>query len=397
MTNPRAAALAAEMNGVFGVGTIKMGDDPDFVVRYLPTGVLPIDVLLQGGVPRGRSIEIYGNLSTLKSYIGYRCIAMTQRAGGVCCLVDTEHVFDPVWATELGVNVDELLMPPTPTGERAVDQTEVAIRGGVDLVVWDSVAASLPMAEQRKQAVDPQQPARLASLMSAAMRKLTAANTQTALLFINQTRVNVGIMFGSSEAVPGGKALPFYTSMRLSMKQAGKVTRKVPGHDGEKMTTVDETYAIRIRSTLTKSKLNRPFRDVAFMFNLDEKKVDDIAYLISLGQEHGLVVNREKSPAWKIPALDISVSGKAKFHRAVMESMEIKSYLITNLLPTEFHGAYAVPKKRAVKRRGKDSNAVAIEPTLVAAPGKSSKTAATKKKSSSGNKLAAASRSTAKT
>ena len=143
-----AQDLMREVNAALKKPVVKMGSDPYFTVGSLPTGVLPVDLLLKGGVPTGRLTELFGDFSTLKSYIALSCIARTQAAGGVCALVDTEHAFDPEWATSIGVNVDDLIIQHPPTGEEAVNVTEALIRAGVTLVTWDSVAAMLPKAEQ---------------------------------------------------------------------------------------------------------------------------------------------------------------------------------------------------------------------------------------------------------
>ncbi len=145
-----AHELMAEINKALGAGTVRLGSDESLVVRHLPTGVLPIDHLLDGGIPRGRFTEIFGAYSTLKSYIALSCIAQTQKAGGVCAIVDTEHAYDPEWAEGLGVRTDDLIYQAPETGEEAIDVSEVLIRNGVDLIVWDSVAATLPQAEGNK-------------------------------------------------------------------------------------------------------------------------------------------------------------------------------------------------------------------------------------------------------
>jgi recombination protein RecA len=187
----RAAELVKQANALFGDGAVKLGSDDYYKTSFLPTGVFPIDHLLGGGIPRGRFTEFYGNFSTLKSLVALNCIARTQQNGGVCVLIDTEHSFDPDWALSVGVAVDELILQQPDTGEEAIDLTEAFIRAGVDLVVWDSVAATLPKAEANVQMGGDKsaQPARLAALMSAGLRKLNTANkNHTAILCINQVR-----------------------------------------------------------------------------------------------------------------------------------------------------------------------------------------------------------------
>jgi recombination protein RecA len=292
----KARKLAAEINAVLGEEALQMASDPKYVVHYLSTGVLAMDVLLQGGLPRGRFVEVYGDYSTLKSYIGYRAIATTQSAGGTCALVDTEHSFDPEWASFLGVDVEELIIRRPQTGEEAVDVSELLIRNGVDLIVWDSVAATLPQDEQKKRmSKENIQPARLAQLMSAASRRLTAANENTAVLFINQTRLNVGVMFGDPTSIPGGKALGFYTSFRISLRKAGKVItthkRQVPGDLPGKLKTADvkQVEGYRIKATIEKSKLSAPYADTMLYFDLTTGALDDVGFTISKCLETGLI------------------------------------------------------------------------------------------------------------
>ena len=288
----KAQAIMATVNAAFKQNVIGLASAPSLVVTYIETGVFPFDFLLQGGLPRGRFVEIFGDYSTLKSYVGLKAIASVQRDGGVAALIDTENAFDPQWATSLGVDTSALLYQHPENGEKAIDLAEALIRAKVDLIVFDSVAATLPKSEQQTELGGDKniQPARLASLMSLAMRKLTAANDKTAVLWINQTRVNVGVMFGSNEAVPGGKALPFYASMRIAFRKAGRVTKDaVIYKDGALVKGGKETVALTIKATLEKSKLNKPFREVYFNFDLTEGATDDIGFLINQGLEAGSV------------------------------------------------------------------------------------------------------------
>lgn len=295
----KAGDLARMVNSTLGAGTIVMGSDPSLVVEYLPTGVLPIDVLLEGGFPRGRFSEVYGDASTLKSYVGLGALSVAQRNGLTGVLVDTEHAFDPAWAASLGVDVGSLLLVHPATGEEAVDATEIMIREGVDLVVWDSVAATLPKAEANIMSQDKTQMARQAAFMSAALRKLTAANSRTALVCINQTRTNIGVMMGDPTTVPGGKALPFYASYRTSLKRVGKITHEEKVHDGEGWRTTKVQTGVKFRAFVEKSKLNRPFREVFFSWDLVSNRIDETGFLISQGIELGVIQQRGKS-GWQV-------------------------------------------------------------------------------------------------
>ena len=291
-------SLMAEVNQVLGEGSVMLGSDPALTVEYLPTGVLPIDVLLKGGLPRGRWTELYGDFSTLKSYIAYTALATQQGVpGSLGGLVDTEHAFDPVWFSHLGGDATQLVIQRPATGEDAVAAIEYLIRQGCDLVVWDSIAATVPKDEAQKDPRNTPQPARLAALMSSGLRRLNAANRRTAVLALNQTRTNVGIVFGSAEAVPGGRALPFYASYRVSLRKAGKITQDVRTWDGAKWVTSKQRTGIRIRAQLEKSKLNAPDREAWMTYDLRTAALDDLGFLMSQGLEQGYLV-RDKGKWW---------------------------------------------------------------------------------------------------
>lgn len=287
-----AQQLAAEVNKFLGTEAVKMASDPSFAVSYLPTGVGPMDYLLNGGLARNRFIELYGGYSVLKSYVGLKAIATTQANGGTCALIDCEHAFDPEWAASLGVDNDALLLPPTATGEQAIDVTEFLIRKGVDLIVWDSIAATLPQTEQKKRLADESmQPARLAQLMSTGLRKLNAANSQSAILCINQTRMNVGMTFGNPEVAAGGRSLPYYASMRVHMSIAKREreTREVTGPGG-KLEKVNHIVGMNIRAKLEKSKLSQPNTEVIFYFDTVAATVDEIGWQITQMINDGVIL-----------------------------------------------------------------------------------------------------------
>lgn len=318
----KATEIASELNKVLGEGTVMVGSDPSLVVRYLPTGVLPIDVLLKGGIPRGRVTEVFGSYSSLKSYVALRAIATTQEAGGTCALIDTEMAYDPEWLSRLGGDPEQVIVMQPPHGERAIMVTETLLRSGVDLIVWDSVAATITKNSVEKTAEDDVQPARLAAFMSRALPRLNAANTgNTAMLWINQTRVNVGITFGSQESTPGGRALPYYASYRLRFVKAGKVQEGVKVYDGDKWVDTKQQVGTKIKATLEKSKLNSPFRESWFTFDHRAGEVDDIGFLVAQGLEHGLITMASarwtlNSDGWNGGK---SIHGKDKFIEALTQ------------------------------------------------------------------------------
>lgn len=290
------------------------GSDAKFKTTYTSTGILPFDIMWHGGIPRGRFIEIYGDYSTLKSYVGLMSIASFQRSGKTAALIDTEHSFDSDWAKSCGVNLDDLILIQPVSGEMAMDHAEALIVGACDLIVFDSVAAMTPQAEQSKRmAGENVQPARIAQLMSAALRRLMTANTDTSMIFVNQTRTNVGITFGSSEVVTGGKALPYYASFRTAVRKVGKLTEPVKRFDGEKWVDTKLLVGQKFKAELIKSKLSRPFTEQLFTWDLRTGALDLVGYLIAQGIEIGEVT--QKGNTWQFEG--IKAVGREKFRTAL--------------------------------------------------------------------------------
>src|SRR5438876_1982736 len=212
----------------FGKGAImRMGEKPDMNVEIIPTGALALDIALGvGGLPRGRVVEIFGPESSGKSTLAMHVVAEAQRNGGICAYIDAEHAMDPVYAKAIGVDVDELLISQPDTGEQALEIMDTLIRSGaLDVVVVDSVAALTPRAEIEGEMGDAHVGLQ-ARLMSQALRKLTAnlSRTNTIAVFINQLREKIGVMFGSPETTPGGRALKFYSSVRLDIRRIESIT-----------------------------------------------------------------------------------------------------------------------------------------------------------------------------
>jgi recombination protein RecA len=314
----KAKSLMKQVNAVMGAGTLKLGSDPAFQTRFVPTSVMPFDVLLRGGLPRNRCTEIYGDYSTLKSFVGLTAIAATQEAGGSAALVDTEHSYDPEWLEELGGDPASLLLKQPETGEQAVEISEVLIRDGIDLLVWDSIAATITQSAAHTRASDDKQPANTARFMSRALPRLTAANHNTAMLWINQTRDKVGIAYGQPEFTPGGRAMGFFATYRIRCVKAGKVTEDVRSWDGEKWVKSKRQTGQKIRCTLEKSKLNRPFREAWMTFDLHACAIDDTGFLISQGLEEGLI--EVSGQSWTIPQLwkGGTIRGREAFRDALI-------------------------------------------------------------------------------
>jgi recombination protein RecA len=344
----KAQELMEQVNAALGAKgkppVVRMASDPEFVTTYTPTGLLPMDVLLQGGMPRGRFVELFGDWSTLKSYIGYNTCAQFQRLGMTAAVIDTEHSFDADWAQECGVDVKNLIIQRPESGELAIDIMETLVRGGVDFILVDSISTLLPEAEMKKRLHDESlQPARLAQLMSAGLRRLTAANTHTSILWINQTRVNIGITFGSNEATTGGKAMPFYASMRIAMRKAGKINRDTQAYTGEKWQSSKEQIGQVFRAEILKSKLSKPFREVWFTWNLETGDIDLVGFLIAQGMELGLIT--QKGSSWEYDGM--KVIGKDKF-KAALNADTVKMAELENAVRAE-HGLSLIPIPKITK------------------------------------------------
>jgi recombination protein RecA len=283
-----AQRIAHEVNKMLGTDSMRLGNHPDYEVSYISTGIVPIDMILGGGFARGRITEMFGDFSTMKSFVCYRAIAECQSEGGLCALVDTEGTYDPLWASLVGVEPSALILPGVDTAEAAMDATDVLVRSGeLDLICWDSVAASIPRdeAEHMESGEKRVQPGRQAALMSRGLRKLNSGNRNTAIVFTNQTRMNIGVSYGNPETTPGGKALPFYASVRLNLRKAGKVAQEVTV--GKKKMKVVTGQKVRV--SLDKSKLNAPHRDTTLTFDHRLSGVDDALWLLQHGVEFGYV------------------------------------------------------------------------------------------------------------
>ena len=280
-------AALSQIERAFGKGSImRLGKNQKAVeIETVPTGSLGLDIALGvGGLPRGRVIEIYGPESSGKTTLTLHVIAEAQKKGGVCAFVDAEHALDPIYARKLGVKLDDLLISQPDTGEQALEITDTLVRSGaVDVLVIDSVAALTPRAEIEGE-MGESQPGLQARLMSQALRKLTASisRSNTMVIFINQIRMKIGVMYGSPETTSGGNALKFYASVRLDIRRIGAIKER------------EQVVGNQTRVKVVKNKVAPPFKQVEFDIMYGEG-VSKAGELIDLGAKAGVV---EKSGAW---------------------------------------------------------------------------------------------------
>ena len=322
--DPKARAKAidtaiAAIERQFGKGSIlRMNEDAIQTIPVIPTGSLTLDRALGiGGFPRGRVVEIYGPESSGKTTMTLHAIAECQKAGGIAAFIDAEHALDTVYARALGVKVDELLISQPDSGEQALEITDTLVRSGaIDMIVVDSVAALVPRQELDGDMGD-LQPGAQARLMSKAMRKITSAinKSETTVIFINQLRMKIGVMFGSPETTTGGNALKFYSSIRLDIRRTGSIKK---GTD-----VIGNSTRIKV----VKNKLAPPFKQVEFDI-MYGKGVSQSGELIDLGLEAGFV---SRSGSWYSVGEDRIAQGRDNAKQYLEDNPEIYNKLLQDL------------------------------------------------------------------
>jgi recombination protein RecA len=319
-------AALAQIERQFGKGSMmRLGDQELVAIPAVPTGSLGLDIALGiGGLPRGRVVEIYGPESSGKTTLTLQVIAEAQRLGGTCAFIDAEHALDPIYAQSLGVDTDELLVSQPDTGEQALEICDMIVRSGaVDVVVIDSVAALTPKAEIEGEMGDTHVGLQ-ARLMSQALRKMTGniKQSNTMVIFINQIRMKIGVMFGSPETTSGGNALKFYASVRLDIRRTGAVK------DG------DEVVGNETRVKVVKNKVAPPFKQTEFQI-LYGRGINHLAEVLELAVQQGIV---EKSGAWYAYGADRIGQGRKNacdYLEANPEvALEIEQRVRAELLPS---------------------------------------------------------------
>lgn len=331
MDDSKKKALASALGLIekqFGRNAvIRMGDKPRVQLDVIPTGSLALDAALGvGGLPRGRIVEIYGPESSGKTTLTLEVIAQAHQMGLTCAFIDAEHALDTNYAANLGVDVDELLVSQPDTGEQALEITDMLVRSNaVDVIVIDSVAALTPKAEIEG-AMGAQLPGLQARLLSQALRKLTGvvSHSNTLVIFINQIRMKIGVMFGSPETTTGGNALKFYSSVRLDIRGSDTVKEN------------DVPIGRKAKVKVVKNKVAAPFR-VAEFVNIFGKGIDWSFELIQLGVEHGLV---EKAGAWYSYRGDKIGQGAANAGKYLEANHDVAKELDSRLRATLFPDQY---------------------------------------------------------
>ena len=335
----KSKALDAALSQIernFGKGSImRLGkNDKSMDVDTVSTGSLGLDIALGiGGLPRGRVVEIYGPESSGKTTLALHCLAEAQKKGGICAFIDAEHALDPIYARKLGVNVDDLLISQPDAGEQALEIADTLVRSGaVDVLVIDSVAALVPRAELEGEMGD-SQPGLQARLMSQALRKLTASinRSNTMVIFINQIRMKIGVMYGSPETTTGGHALKFYASVRLDIRRIGSIKKG------------DEVVGNETRVKVVKNKIAPPFREALFDIMYGEG-ISREGEIIELGVAHNIV---DKSGAWYAYNGDKIGQGKDNTREFLREHPDM-----SDEIEAKIRGAVGVPVPGALRARG---------------------------------------------
>lgn len=325
-------ALMKMINDKWGAGTIKKASDPALAIERIPCGILSIDFVMGGGFPRGRHVEIFGSYSVGKTYTAERLIAQAQADGLRCAYIDVERTFDPDFAEHIGINLDELAFHQQEHGNRVVDFIETLLRSELfDVIVLDSIAALLPKSELESDMEGGSYGTAQAKLMSAALRRLTAANKRTVLVYINQTRDSLGSVFQKRSVTSGGRAMGFYAGTRLEMVRVENIKRKVrqvdPANGAEKVVELVRGHRVLVRIDKDKTGGAKPHDSTTFVFDYEKREIDHIEDLMYLGRMLELIEKR--GDYWFVSDYEEEKQqGRARFkkwligHPAICEELE---------------------------------------------------------------------------
>ncbi len=332
---PKKQAVSMAIESIqkqFGKGSImRFGEAPVVPVEVISTGILPLDMALGvGGVPKGRIVEAFGPEASGKTTLCLSLIAEIQKTGGVAAFIDAEHALDPAWAKILGVNLEELLISQPDNGEQALEIVEALVRsGGVDLIVVDSVAALVPRAEIEGEMGDAQMGLQ-ARLMSQALRKLTAvvSKSKTTIVFTNQLRLKIGIMFGNPETTPGGLAMKFYASLRMDVRKIESLKRN------------NEVYGARVRVKIVKNKVAPPFKEAEFVItgagiDRNEAMIDAAVAAGVLTKAGAFIKYGDKMLGQGKEQTKETLSGDPKLAEQIMKEVFKKSPVISSEQPSK--------------------------------------------------------------
>lgn len=333
----RANALAQEINSMMGKPLLRLGNDPYFDIARIPSGSLTIDRVTGGGFALGRHVEIYGSESSCKSYILYRTMALSQARGNICALIDPEHTFDPGWFALCGGIPDELLLEHPTTAEDAISVMALLAQKQsegepIEVVGIDSIATLLPLEEFEKAPDEEPRIAGQARMMSRALRRITAMNQRTLFLWTNQTRTQIGVMFGNPNTVPGGKAMRFYATSRVELRRAEKIKKKDKRAVKSKLqdrNVVTGNY-VQVRSEKEKSAI--PHREGMFEFDTEAGEIVLESEIINLGMDDG-VIERSGNTFTFIDADDYEwrSTSEKDFRNLLRENEAVRSELIESI------------------------------------------------------------------
>lgn len=335
-------AVEAMVKKEYGAGAIRRASDPELTITRIPCGILSVDDVLGGGFARGRHTEMYGSFSVGKTALTYYLIAYAQSLGLNCKFFDAEHGFDPQFAASLGVDIDELKMPEFDDANRMVNLMEIDLRARVaDVMIVDSIASLLPKAEREIDMEQSQMGTYQARLMSAALRRLTSANKNTAIVFINQLRENVGVMFGKKWVTSGGRAMGFYAGTRLELARTENITKNVKAidHKSGKEKTEKITIGHRVLMRVEKDKTGgaRIADSGTFVYDYELGGIDPIEDLLYLGRTYGLI--HLKGDTWWVDGYeDNKIHGRQKFKKWLRKSTGIAEELTEELHQYVYEG-----------------------------------------------------------